>query len=138
MKGPYAWVGFHAVGIPYAPAARLHGKTTYNPWNLIRLSIDGLTALTTWPLRAVSLLGFVLACFALLYGADLTAAYMASGHDVSGWTTIVVGLIGFSGIQLLSIGVMGEYVGHIAEEVKARPVYIVKRELGYGLEKADL
>ncbi|MNV59390.1 hypothetical protein D3C71_1518090 [compost metagenome] len=88
-------------------------------------------------MRAVSLLGFVLAFFALLYGAYLTAAYMVSGHDVSGWTTIVVGLMGFSGIQLLSLGVVGEYVGHIAEEVKARPVYIVKRELGHGLKKAD-
>ncbi len=138
MKGLYAWVGFDAVAIPYAPDARLHGKTTYNAWNLIRLSIDGLTAFTTWPLRAVSLLGFVLAFFALLYGAYLTAAYMVSGHDVSGWTTIVVGLMGFSGIQLLSLGIVGEYVGHIAEEVKARPVYIVKRELGHGLKKADL
>lgn len=138
MKGLYAWVGFDAVAVPYAPDARLHGKTTFNAWNLIRLSIDGLTAFTTWPLRAVSLLGFVLAIFALLYGAYLTADYLVYGHDVSGWTTIVVGLMGFSGIQLLSLGVVGEYVGRIAEEVKARPVYIVKRELGHGLTRADL
>jgi hypothetical protein len=62
---------------------------------------------------------------------------MLYGHVISGWTTIAVGLMGFSGIQLLSLGVVGEYVGRIFEEVKARPVYIVKRELGQGLRKAD-
>ncbi len=137
MKGLYAWVGFDALAVPYVPEGRLHGKTTFHPWSLIRLSVDGLTGFTTWPLRAVSLLGFVLACFALLYGAYLTAVYILYGHVISGWTTIAVGLMGFSGIQLLSLGVVGEYVGRIFEEVKARPVYIVKRELGQGLRKAD-
>ena len=137
MKGLYAWVGFEAVAVPYMPEGRLHGKTTFNPWSLIRLSVDGLTGFTTWPLRAVSFMGFVLACFALLYGAYLTAVYLLYGHVISGWTTIAVGLMGFSGIQLLSLGVVGEYVGRIFEEVKARPVYIVKRALGQGLRKAD-
>ena len=66
MKGLYAWVGFDALAAPYVPERRLHSKTSFNPWRLIRLSVDGLTAFTTWPLRAVSLLGFVLACLALL------------------------------------------------------------------------
>jgi len=137
MKGLYAWVGFEAVAVPYMPEGRLHGKSTFNPWSLIRLSVDGLTGFTTWPLRAVSFMGFVLACFALLYGAYLTAVYLLYGHVISGWTTIAVGLMGFSGIQLLSLGVVGEYVGRIFEEVKARPVYIVKQALGQGLRKAD-
>lgn len=137
MKGLYAWVGFDALAVPYVPEGRLYGKTAFNPWSLIRLSVDGLTGFTTWPLRAVSVMGFVLAFFALLYGAYLTVDYLLYGHPISGWTTIAVGLMGFSGIQLLSLGIVGEYVGRIFEEVKARPVYVVKRELGQGLRKAD-
>lgn len=138
MKGLYAWVGFDATAVPYMPSARLHGRTTFSPLRLIRLSLDGLTGFTTWPLRAVSGIGFVLAVLALLYGAYLTLAYLLYGHDISGWTTIAVGLMGFSGIQLLSLGIVGEYVGQIAEEVKARPLYVIKRELGHGLTKADV
>lgn len=133
MKGLYAWVGFDALAIPYMPEGRLHGTSAFSPWSLIRLSVDGLTGFTTWPLRAVSVLGFVLACLALFYAGYLTAVYLLYGHAISGWTTIAVGLMGFSGIQLLSLGIVGEYVGRIFEEVKARPVYVVKRELGQGL-----
>lgn len=136
MKGLYAWVGFDVVAVPYKPNSRLHGTTTFSPLRLIRLSLDGLTGFTTWPLRAVSGVGFVLAFFAILYGVYLTITYLRYGHDISGWTTLAVGLMGFSGIQLLSLGIVGEYVGKIAEEVKARPLYVIKRELGQGLKKA--
>lgn len=137
MKGLYAWVGFDAIAVPYMPSARLHGRTSFSPLALIRLSLDGLTGFTAWPLRAVSAMGLVLAVLALLYGAYLTIAYLLYGHAISGWTTIVVGLMGFSGVQLLSLGIVGEYVGRIAEEVKARPLYVIKRELGQGLKRAD-
>jgi glycosyltransferase involved in cell wall biosynthesis len=133
MKGLYAWVGFKAVAVPYLPEARAHGSSHYSPLQLIHLSLDGLTSFTTWPLRAVSTLGFVLALAAFMYGAYLTLFYFLYGHDVSGWTTIVVGLMLFSGIQLISLGVVGEYIGRVFEEVKARPLYIVKRSLGQGL-----
>ncbi len=136
MKGLYAWVGFDAVAVPYMPAARGHGHSHFSPLRLVRLSLDGLTAFTTWPLRAVSLAGFALAMLAFLYGGYLTLANLLYGHDVSGWTTIVVSLMLFAGIQLVSLGVVGEYVGRIVEEVKARPLYVVKRELGRGLSEA--
>jgi polyisoprenyl-phosphate glycosyltransferase len=100
---------------------------------LIRLSLDGLTSFSTLPLRAVSLLGFALAIPALVYSGYLTLSYLFYGHDVSGWTTIAVGLMGFSGIQLISLGIVGEYIGRIFEEVKSRPVYVIKRDLGQGL-----
>ena len=133
MKGLYAWVGFKAVAVPYTPEPRAHGQTNFGALRLLRFSLDGLTAFTTWPLRAVSTVGFVLALLALLYGSFLTLEYMLDGHTVSGWTTIVVSLMFFSGIQLLSLGVVGEYVGRIFEEVKARPLFVVKRELGQGI-----
>lgn len=137
MKGLYAWVGFKSVAVPYVPEPRAHGRSHFSALRLIRLSLDGLTAFTTWPLRAVSMLGFALAALAFLYGGYLTASYLLYGHGVSGWTTIVVSLMLFAGIQLLSLGIVGEYVGRIFEEVKARPLYIVQREMGQGLRAAQ-
>ncbi len=134
MKGLYAWVGFEAVAVPYVPRPRAFGATKFSIGRLIRLSLDGLTAFTIWPLRAVSVAGFGLALASFAYGAFLTASYLIYGHSVSGWTTIVVSLMLFAGIQLISLGIVGEYVGRVFAEVKARPLYVVKRELGQGLQ----
>lgn len=133
MKGLYAWVGFEAVAVPYVPEERRHGHTHFSPLKLVQLALDGLTAFTVWPLRALIAVGFALALAAFGYGAYLTAEYLAYGHDVGGWTTIVVSLMLFSGIQLVSLGVVGEYIGRIYDEVKRRPMYVVKQELGQGL-----
>jgi polyisoprenyl-phosphate glycosyltransferase len=136
MKGLYAWVGFKAAPVPYVPEARAHGRSQFSPLRLIRLSLDGLTAFTKWPLRAVSAVGFLLALAAFVYGAYLTLSYFLFGHNVNGWTTIVVSLMLFAGIQLISLGIVGEYVGRVFEEVKARPLFVVKRELGAGMARA--
>ncbi len=133
MKGLYAWVGFNAIAVPYLPDARANGRSRFSAARLLRLSLDGLTSFTTWPLRAVSVTGFAIALLAFVYGAWLTLSYFLYGHAVSGWTTIVVGLMLFAGIQLVSLGVVGEYVGRIFEEVKARPLFVVKRQMGRGL-----
>lgn len=133
MKGLYAWVGFKTEAVPYLPNPRQNGKSRFNAMGLIRLSLDGLTAFTTWPLRAVGVLGFVLAGLAFIYGSYLTVDYLLYGHDVSGWTTIVVSFMLFSGIQLVSLGVVGEYINRIFNEVKARPLYVVRRAVGHGL-----
>ena len=137
MKGLYAWVGFDAVAIPYTPEPRAAGCSRFGAWRLIRLSFDGLTAFTTWPLRAVSVVGFGLALLGFLYGASLSISYWLNGHAVSGWTTIVVSLMLLSGIQMISIGIVGEYIGRIFEEVKGRPLFIVKREHGQGLSATE-
>ncbi|MFT3812514.1 MAG: glycosyltransferase family 2 protein [Acidovorax sp.] len=137
MKGLYAWVGFETVAVPYLPAEREHGNSHYSRIRLVRLALDGLTAFTVWPLRAVIMLGFVLALAAFGYGGYLILDYLVNGVDVSGWTTIVVSLMLFVGVQLVSLGVVGEYVGRIYEEVKRRPLYVVKRELGQGLKEKE-
>jgi hypothetical protein len=124
------------VAVPYVPAPRAHGRSHFSALRLMRMSLDGLTAFTTWPLRAVSVVGFVLALLAFVYGGYLTAKYFLYGHDVSGWTTIVVSLMLFSGLQLLSLGIVGEYIGRVFEEVKARPLFVIKQELGQGLPAA--
>lgn len=134
MKGLYAWVGFDTVAVPYVPEERAYGNSHFSKLKLARLAIDGLTSFTVWPLRAVMLLGFLMALVAFCYGGYLTVSFLMFGHDVSGWTTIVVGLMLFAGVQLVSLGVVGEYVGRVYEEVKNRPLFVVKRELGHGLQ----
>jgi len=135
MKGLYAWIGFDAVAVPYFPQPRAHGRSHFNVNRLVHLSIAGLTAFTNWPLRIVGALGAVLALASFIYGADLTIEYMMNGNAVSGWTTIVVVLMLFFGVQMIFLGIIGEYIARIFEEVKGRPLYLVKRELGRGLSK---
>lgn len=133
MKGLYAWVGFKAEAVSYHPDQRAHGRSHFDLGRLVLMSLDGLTAFTHWPLRAVSAIGSLLAVLALLYGAFLVVSHLLWGHPVSGWTTIAVSLMLFAGIQLISLGVVGEYVGRIFEEVKSRPLFIVRRRSGQGL-----
>jgi glycosyltransferase involved in cell wall biosynthesis len=134
MKGLYAWVGFKAVSIPYTPEARAHGRTHFSLRRLVSLSLDGLTSFTTWPLRIVSVVGAIMAFCGFAYGAYITVDFLLNGNQVSGWTTIVVTMMFFFGMQMLFIGIIGEYVGRIFEEVKQRPVYVVRRALGRGLQ----
>jgi glycosyltransferase involved in cell wall biosynthesis len=134
MKGLYAWIGFQSVGLPYTPLPRAHGRSKFSAARLLALSIDGLTAFANWPLRVVGALGTVLALAAFAYGGYLTLVYIVYGHVVSGWTTIVVTLMLFFGLQMIFLGILGEYVARIFDEVKARPLYLVKRRTGRGLD----
>jgi glycosyltransferase involved in cell wall biosynthesis len=134
MKGLYAWIGFEAVAVPYLPQPRAHGRSHFSAARLLRLSLDGLTAFANWPLRIVGAVGAALALAAFGYGGWLSIDYMLHGHPVSGWTTIVVVLMLFFGMQMIFLGIIGEYVARIFEEVKGRPLYLVKRELGRGLQ----
>ena len=137
MKGLYAWIGFQAVAVPYEPPARRHGESHYSIWRLLRLSFNGLTAFTSWPLRIVGALGTVLAVAGFGYGGYLTLDYFVEGNAVSGWTTIVVTLLLFFGLQMVFLGIMGEYLARIFEEVKGRPLFVVKRDQGSGLVRGS-
>lgn len=130
MKGLYAWVGFRTEALPYSPDERVHGQSHFRPLKLAGLALSGVTAFTTWPLRLFSAVGALLALASFGYGAFVTINYLLYGADVSGWTTIVVLLLLFAGIQLLSVGILGEYLGRVFDEVKARPIYLVRRRLG--------
>jgi glycosyltransferase involved in cell wall biosynthesis len=135
MKGLYAWVGFRTTEISYVPETRVNGRSTFNFFRLLSLSIDGLTAFTTWPLRVVSLIGFGLALLAFSYGGYIVVDYFLNGQPVPGYTTIVVTLLLLSGIQLIGMGVLGEYVSRIFEEVKGRPLYVVRHRAGQRLRE---
>ena len=134
MKGLYAWIGFESVALPYVPPPRVHGETQFGAGRLLRLSLDGLTAFANWPLRVVGPLGILLALASFGYGGLLVVDYILYGHPVSGWTTIVVLLTFFFGTQMVFLGVLGEYLARIYDEVKGRPLYLVKRTAGQGLQ----
>jgi len=125
FKGLSSWIGFRQVRVDYEPAKRAHGKTSWNIWTLIGLSIEGLTSFSVAPLRVASLLGLLLAASALLFGSWILVETILYGQDVPGYPSLVVGLMVLGGVQLLMIGVLGEYVGKLLSEIKGRPVYFV-------------
>ncbi len=130
MKGLYAWVGFRTVVIPYTPLPRLAGASHFSARRLVRLAFTGITAFTNAPLRWWSGVGAVVAAAAFTYGVYVVIDHFLFGADVPGWPTLVAGMMFLSGVQLLSIGVLGEYIGRIFDEVKQRPVYLVAHESG--------
>jgi len=130
MKGLYAWVGFRAEPLPYMPQGRHTGRSHFSVLKLWRLALSGLMSFTTWPLRAVSIMGFVVSICSLLYGAFIVVKHLIYDNDVAGWPTIVTILLFFSGINLLSLGIVGEYIARIFEEVKARPIYLIQQQHG--------
>lgn len=133
MKGLYAWVGFNSTAINYQPLPRADGRSNFGLRGSLSLALTGILAFSIAPLRALTMVGLVLSAVALSYGAWVVGEYFITGIAVPGYATIVVGMMFFSGIQLLSIGVLAEYVGRIYEEVKRRPPYLISQRLGAGL-----
>ena len=133
MKGLYAWVGFNSIAIDYQPLPRADGKSNFGLRGSLSLALTGILAFSIAPLRALTLVGLILSALALGYGSWVVVDYFVSGIAVPGYATIVVGMMFFSGIQLLSIGVLAEYVGRIYEEVKQRPPYLISQRAGAGL-----
>jgi polyisoprenyl-phosphate glycosyltransferase len=136
MKGLYAWVGFRTVAVAYEPNERFAGESTFSMRGLSRLAITGVTAFTNAPLRLWSAVGATIAVCALFGGLWFIVEHYTMGTDVPGWATLAVSMMFFSGVQLLSIGILGEYVGRIFDEVKQRPVYLVRHDSGPSDEDA--
>jgi glycosyltransferase involved in cell wall biosynthesis len=125
FKGLASWIGFKQLRVDYEPAERIHGRTTWNLYSLIGLSIEGLTSFSVAPLRLASLLGLLLALVAFIFGLQILIETFVFGQSVPGYPSLVVGLMVLGGVQLIMIGIMGEYIGKILSELKARPVYFV-------------
>jgi len=125
FKGLSSWIGFRQVQVPYEPPKRAHGSSSWNLRALVGLSIEGLTAFSTTPLRIASVLGILLAASALLFGIWILGETLILGRDVPGYTSVIVGIMVIGGAQLVMIGIVGEYVAKILSELKARPVYFV-------------
>ncbi|QDC44852.1 glycosyltransferase family 2 protein [Methylophilus medardicus] len=125
MKGIYAWVGYKSIGIPYTPLPRLHGESAYSKLKLIALAWTGITSFSVLPLRLASLTGATLALLAFFYGTIVVIDALFFHESVPGWPTVVASMMFFAGVQLLFIGVLGEYLARVYDEVKGRPPYIV-------------
>lgn len=130
MKGLFAWSGFRQTAVEYDRAERAVGTTKFNYWKLWQLAIDGITSASTAPLRVWSYLGAVIAVIALVYAVFIGARTLIYGADVAGYPSLMVATLFLGGVQLLSLGVLGEYVGRILVEAKKRPIYIVRDRIG--------
>jgi len=125
FKGLASWIGFRQMRIDYEPEARVDGRTTWNMRRLIGLSLNGLTAFSVAPLRFATMLGGVIALIAFIYGLKIVYETLFYGEQVPGYPSLFVGIMVLGGMQLIMLGVVGEYIGKILEEIKGRPVYFV-------------
>jgi glycosyltransferase involved in cell wall biosynthesis len=135
MKGLYAWVGFKSIGIPFEVTKRQAGKSSYNYRKLSNLALIGLTSFSNLPLRISMHVGILTSFLAITYGFWILMRTIIFGIDLPGWSTVVVGMLLLGGIQLISIGIMGEYISHIFTEVKRRPLYITSEVHDFTLPK---
>ncbi|SRR5581483_238725 len=130
-KGLYAWMGFRSIGVPFqVPPRQDASGSRWRPRQLVRFGIDGITSFTTVPLRVWSYLGLVISAFALCYAVVFLVKTLLFGTDLPGFPSLIISAMFFAGVQLLSLGVIGEYLGRMYEEVKGRPLFLVAEELG--------
>ncbi len=126
MKGLFSWVGYKQVSLPYNRLARHAGDTTFNYWKLWNFAIEGITSFSIAPLQIAMYLGLFASFFAFVYTIIIIGKTLLFGTDVPGYPSIMVTILFFGGVQLMSIGILGEYIGRIYNEVKQRPLYIVE------------
>jgi glycosyltransferase involved in cell wall biosynthesis len=131
-KGLFAWVGFKSIAVPYKRQERVAGKTRFNFWRLWVLALDGITGFSTLPLRIWTFVGLAVACLALAYGVFIVVHALASGIDVPGYASTMTVILFLGGVQLITLGVIGEYVSRLFIESKQRPLYLVDEEIGSG------
>lgn len=127
MKGLLSWVGFDTAIVEYARADRVAGTSKFNGWKLWNLALEGITSFSTIPLRMWTYLGMVVATFSLVYALWMVADKLIWGNAVPGYPSIMTAILFLGGVQLIGIGVLGEYIGRIYIETKKRPKYIVKK-----------
>ena len=130
MKGLFAWAGFKQAAVSYHREERKVGSTKFNYWKLWTLAIDGITSASTAPLRIWSYLGGIVALGALGYALFIIIRTLTTGIVVPGYASLMVAILFLGGLQLLSLGILGEYVGRILTETKARPLYVIRETVG--------
>ena len=131
MKGLFAWGGFRQAMVEYDRVERAQGTSKFNYWRLWTLALDGITSSSTMPLRVWSYIGGAVALAALAYAAAIVVKTLIFGSGVAGYPSLFVAVTFLGGVQLLSLGVLGEYVGRILIETKGRPLYIVRDRIGF-------
>ncbi len=131
MKGLFNWVGFKSCGISYKRPERAAGTTKWNYWKLWNFALDGITSSTTLPLRIWTYVGSFIAFFAFLYAAYIIIRTLVLGVGVPGYPSLLVSILFFGGVQLIVLGIFGEYIGRIFTEVKNRPLYIIDEKVNF-------
>lgn len=126
MKGLFAWVGFNSIGVPYERPERAAGTTKFNYWRLWNFALDGVVSFSTAPLRAWFYVGVVIATIAVFYAIFIITRVLILGIDTPGYASLLIAVLLMGAIQLLSLGIIGEYLGRLFHEVKGRPIYIVE------------
>ena len=125
MKGLFGWVGFNGAEITYEREARVAGTTKFNFWKLWNLALEGITSFSTAPLRISTYLGLVTAIFAMVYGVYVIVKAWMYGDSVAGWPSLMAVILFLGGVQLIALGMIGEYLGRLYVEAKQRPLYVV-------------
>lgn len=131
MKGLYAWVGFKKIGVPFEVQDRVAGKSSWGLGRLTELAITGITSFSDIPLRVWGFVGFIVSSISLIYAIYIVTVTLIFGADLPGFPTLVVAIMFLGGIQLLSIGILGEYIARIFTEVKQRPKYFIEVKQGF-------
>lgn len=132
VRGMFAWLGFQQTGIDYVPPPRYAGRSKYTVRRMARLAFDGIFSFSIYPLRVVLVAGLVVSLASFVVGIATLISKLAGAYVVPGYVTLVVVITFLSGIQLVVLGGVGEYIGRIYEEVKRRPLYVVRRTHGFG------
>jgi glycosyltransferase involved in cell wall biosynthesis len=127
LKGMFVWVGFPTASVPYRRAGRHAGRSSWTYWRLWNFALEGITSFSQAPLRLASYLGLGVALISLLYALFLILRTIVWGNPVSGYPSLMVAILFVGGVQLIALGVIGEYIGRIYEETKQRPVYVIRR-----------
>lgn len=130
MKGLFVWPGFSSVGVVYDRPARQFGKTKFNAWRLWNFAVDGITSFSTWPLRIWSYVGVGIAVISLIFMCYIMTRTIIFGVDWPGYASLMSAILFFGAMQLISIGVLGEYMGRLYMESKNRPVYVIEDFIG--------
>jgi glycosyltransferase involved in cell wall biosynthesis len=129
-KGLYAWMGFRTVGVPFSVPPRTAGRSRWRFGRLAHFALDGLASFSTIPLRVWSYLGLLISLLAFCYAMVIFVKTLLYGIDAPGFPSLIISVMFFAGVQLISLGVLGEYLGRMYEEVKGRPLFLVAEELG--------
>lgn len=136
MKGLFAWVGFKQTSVLFDRPSRHQGETTWNYWRLWNFALDGITSFSFLPLKVWSYIGLLVAIPSFFYASVLVLRTIIFGTQVAGYASIMVAILFLGGVQLVSLGVIGEYLGRVYEEVKGRPLYLVRETYGFDSTKS--
>ena len=125
MKGLFGWIGFRRVALPYRRSPRLAGRSKFGLWRLWNFALEGITSFSTAPLRVATYIGLLTALAAFVGGVAIMAKTLVWGDRVAGWPTMMVVILFLGGVQLIALGLIGEYLGRLYDEAKQRPLYLV-------------